>query len=95
MTDHATISPLSDAELDAVTGGQRVVIRGANGGAGGEGGDAVSIIAIGNVVGGDVGDRNRIGNGNTATSTALGGAGGVGGAGGTITANVTFGAPVA
>jgi hypothetical protein len=89
MTDHATISPLSDAELDAVTGGQTVIVSGANGGAGGEGGGAASGIFIGNV-GGNVGNRNRIGNANTADSLATGGAGGDGGTGGAIDLTVTF-----
>ena len=66
---------LTDAELDAVSGGQ-----GGRGGRGGRGGDAVAISAAAIFVGGDVDDSTL-----TATSgvaTATGGDGGAGGAGG-------------
>ncbi len=66
---------LTDAELDAVSGGQ-----GGNGERGGRGGDALAISAAAIFVGGNVDDSTL-----TATSgdaTATGGAGGPGGPGG-------------
>ncbi len=63
---------LTDAELDAVSGGQ--------GGPGGRGGDALAVSAAVIFVGGNVDDSTL-----TATSgdaTATGGAGGPGGPGG-------------
>ena len=69
---------LTDAELDAVCGGQGG--NGGNGGNGGRGGDALAISAAAILVGGNV-DTGTF----TATSadaTAAGGAGGPGGAGG-------------
>ena len=69
------IITLTDAELDAVSGGQ----AGA-GGAGGRGGDAVAISAAGIFVGGDVDDSTL--SATSGDATAAGGAGGAGGDGG-------------
>ncbi len=66
---------LTDAELDAVSGGQ-----GGRGGRGGRGGDAIAISAAVIFVGGDVDDSTLTAT--SAAATATGGAGGVGGPGG-------------
>ncbi len=66
---------LTDAELDAVSGGQ----AGA-GGPGGRGGDAVAISAAAIFVGGNVDDSTL--SATSAAATATGGAGGAGGDGG-------------
>ncbi len=72
------IITLTDAELDAVSGGQAG--NGGNGGNGRRGGDALAASVAAILVEGDVDDSPL-----TATSgdaTATGGAGGGGGAGG-------------
>ena len=66
---------LTDAELDAVSGGQ-----GGRGGRGGRGGNAIAISAAVIFVGGDVDDSTL--RATSAAATASGGAGGVGGPGG-------------
>jgi bacteriocin-like protein len=66
---------LTDAELDAVSGGQ----AGA-GGRGGRGGDAIAVSAAVIFAGGNVTDS--ILSATSAEATAVGGEGGAGGAGG-------------
>jgi len=95
MNDLPAIFPLSDAELDVVTGGQFVtaISRGGNGGRGGRGGDATNINrAIGNFGGGIQGNNNTVTIDNAIDNAATAGdgaEGGVGGAGGAVT--VTLG----
>ncbi len=72
------IITLTDAELDAVCGGQGG--NGGNGGNGGRGGDALAISAAAILVGGDVDDSTLTAT--SAAATATGGAGGAGGPGG-------------
>ena len=79
MTDFPTIVPLSEAELDAVTGGQRVIGgAGGAGGRGGRGGDGNSFATLINEVGGN----QNVGAQTVTSDIGTGGAGGVGGAGG-------------
>jgi bacteriocin-like protein len=66
---------LTDAELDAVSGGQ-----GGRGGRGGRGGDAIAVSAAVIFVGGNVDDSTL--SATSGDATAAGGAGGNGGAGG-------------
>ncbi len=66
---------LTDAELDAVSGGQ-----GGRGGRGGRGGDALAVSAAVIFFGGDVDDSTLTAT--SAAATATGGAGGAGGPGG-------------
>jgi hypothetical protein len=85
MNDLPAIFPLSDAELDVVTGGQTVtaISRGGNGGRGGRGGDAANLnVRIGNFGGGVDGNFNEIAVTNTVGNEAVAGAGAAGGAGG-------------
>ena len=66
---------LTDAELDAVSGGQ-----GGRGGRGGRGGDALAVSAAAIFVEGNV--TGSILSATSAEATAVGGEGGAGGAGG-------------
>ncbi len=69
---------LTDAELDAVSGGQ-----GGAGGRGGRGGDAVAISAAAIFVGGNVDDSTlTVESGPAEATGGNGGNGGAGGAGG-------------
>ena len=94
MNDLPAIFPLSDAELDVVTGGQRVtaISRGGNGGRGGRGGDAANLNErIGNFGGGIQGNNNTVTIDNAIDNAATAGdgaAGGAGGAGGPVTVQI-------
>ena len=80
----SSITTLTDAELDAVTGGILNAGNGGNGGSGGNGGVAVA----GNVVVGAIVGFSFIGAGKQV-AVANGGDGGNGGAGGSV--NLSFG----